>query len=550
MAGWLANAFGLAKAAEPAPKGEVRPRGHNIDDRWLVGLGDMLEVFSDGHPGGSLGYGDLVVAGSFAPLSAIRTIRINQFAEHLTPRVNDNESGFRIRLRDRRKQMTRSLERRAYAIEQTLLRGAGKYGYGSFELDMRALMNDSFLWDQAVAQILKTRGRTPTGLLPMDGSTFRLAVPSGDAKKTGQWWPEKNCYVQIGRELLQPVAEFDHDEMIWGVRRPRTWQQVGRYGNPEIEELAGVIRSLVNATTFNDVNFTNGVHANTIIALKSGMSTPMWDVFMRQLKAMTMGVRNAKRTVPIKIAKDESMEIHKLGGSNLEMEFSTWINWLLKIVCALYAMDPAELGFVFGNEGQSSSMGGNANAQSRITASKERGLRPLLRCVQGWLDRLVFMIDPEFAFEFVGLGALSPKELHEMRVEAVKHWMTVNEVRAQEDLDEIDHPMANVPLNDLFRDAATGNPQESDGADVIPFPGMEPDLGDEAEAFAKAALSGVDWRDTAAWTLALVKSGDDALKTGRLRSVPYSRPVGGRTAHRLLPSAEPGVRAYVVEIAA
>lgn len=558
MASWFSDVIlrkGGSTAAAMALQ-PVQPKVKNID-QWMVnGFGDMLELFTDQHPGGALSYGELVAAGRFAPLAGIRQIRINQMSEFFQPRTDEHQEGFRIRLRDRRKTMTRKAENRAYEIEQMIMQGAGKYGFGSFELDMRALLNDSLNWDQAVAQVLMTRGGKPCGLLPTDASVFRLSQPDRAAIKTGLWYPDKGTYVQIGRELMETRAEFNRDELLWGVRRPRTWEGIGKYGNPETEELKSVITSLANATTFNDTNFTNGVHANTIVALKSGMTSELWTAFMYQLKAMTSGIRNAKRTVPIKLAPQDSMEIHKLGGTALDMEFSKWINWLLKIVCALYAMDPAELGFVFGNEGQTSSMGGNANAQDRIAASKERGLKPLLRCVQGWLDWLVFRIDPDFCFEFVGLGALSPKERHDMRKDAVSHWMTPNEVRAQDDLPKLDHPLADLPLADQFRDAAMGAPGEGEGGtlgpdgEVAPFPGADALEGDDAEPFAKGAMAGVDWTDTDAWTTALVKSGADAMAEGRLGHVPLSRAVGGRTSHRMIRSHVPGVRAYVVEVAA
>jgi len=199
---WWANTFGINKA-KPAPiSAPMPPTAHNLPDRWALGFTDMLDVFSDAHPGGSLSYVDYARVGAVAPLAAIRNVRINQFSEYLEPRTDEHQSGFRIRLRDRRKLMTPATERRAYEIEQMIQQGGNdRYGYGGFEPNMRALLNDSFRYDQAVAQPLRTRGGKLTGgLIPMDASTFRMALPNADDMKSGRHYPEKNAYLQIGDE--------------------------------------------------------------------------------------------------------------------------------------------------------------------------------------------------------------------------------------------------------------------------------------------------------------------------------------------------------------
>ena len=57
------------------------------------------------------------------------------------------------------------------------------------------------------------------------------------------------------------------------------------------------------------------------------------------------------------------------------MEFTEWIKFLLVIACAVYRMDPSELGFqfqdaarIFGQEGQ----------KERLDHSKQKGLTPLV----------------------------------------------------------------------------------------------------------------------------------------------------------------------------
>ena len=70
-------------------------------------------------------------------------------------------------------------------------------------------------------------------------------------------------------------------------------------------------------------------------------------------------------------------------------------------------MDPAELGYVFGNEGQSSALNQGGPAQ-RIEYSKEKGLRPLLRALESWINRwIIGPIAPHLELSFVGLDTES-----------------------------------------------------------------------------------------------------------------------------------------------
>jgi hypothetical protein len=51
--------------------------------------------------------------------------------------------------------------------------------------------------------------------------------------------------------------------------------------------------------------------------------------------------------------------------NNREMEYGQWMDWLTKLTCAVFGIDPVEINFIFGNSGQSSSLN-----QSRPNAAE------------------------------------------------------------------------------------------------------------------------------------------------------------------------------------
>ena len=101
-------------------------------------------------------------------------------------------------------------------------------------------------------------------------------------------------------------------------------------------------------------------------------------------------------------------------------------------------MDPSELGFVYGNEGQTSSLN-SGDTGNRIKFSKEKGLRPLLRALQTWVNR--WLIEPfteDLELVFVGLDVESEDKRIERIQKKIKMFMTVNEARAQFDLEPLE----------------------------------------------------------------------------------------------------------------
>jgi hypothetical protein len=124
--------------------------------------------------------------------------------------------------------------------------------------------------------------------------------------------------------------------------------------------------------------------------------------------------------------------------SNTEMGYQMWIEYLIKITCAIYQMDPSEINFdLRGSQGQQPVFMSNNEAQQKM--SKDRGLRPLLSFLQDCLnDNILEYVDEEYELAFVGLDAKSEEQAIELRTKQGQTMLTINEVRALDDLDPIE----------------------------------------------------------------------------------------------------------------
>ena len=112
----------------------------------------------------------------------------------------------------------------------------------------------------------------------------------------------------------------------------------------------------------------------------------------------------------------------------------------------------------------------------KLKASRDRGLKPLLRFLAKLLNRnIIDKIDDHFTLEFVGLDDLSETEKHEMLVEQISSYMTLNEARRTLDLPDL--PGGDIPMNPTFVQAMSaqqdggGDDGGGGGEDEPPGPG-------------------------------------------------------------------------------
>jgi len=395
-------------------------------------------------------------------ISAVIQTRVNQVAEFTVPQQRETDLGFRVRLRDKTKAPTAKSRKRAQELTDWIMRCGIDDAIGgtenTFETFLRKVVRDSLIFDQCAFEVMTDRSGNIAGIVPVDASTIRRARLRQEELDAGRriYRPDGEAWAQILEGKI--VAAFSNEELVVGIRRPRTWTKVAGYGYPELEELVGVITNLLNAEGYNAQNFTHGMHTAGILAIKSKMNPQMFRTFRREFYAMLSGAHNAKKTPLVQLDPDakEELQAVNLSSSNREMEYGQWISWLLRTTCSVYQISPSALGgqWTYGNEGQTNSLA-TASPVQRVTHSDELGLRPLLRAVEGWLNRGVMRhLDPDYELAFVGFDADSESNQLDLDTKKVRAFMTINEVRARYDLPALDSDVGDMILDSTYINTA------------------------------------------------------------------------------------------------
>ena len=431
---------------------QMPPRAANVDPLTAQWLTSLSAFPNDIHPGvGVLTYSQLRSMSRVPYVASIIMTRMNQASDFAFPQPDEFSLGFAVEPVQKGRILTRSDRIAIGEITEMFLNGGDRFFPGGSEAALRQIVHDTLVFDQTnVEPLMDHMTQKPYGYCPADPSTIRRAIPDRKALNDLRWDPGETAYVQIINNRV--VREFNRHELSWWIRNQESFIYRYGYGAPELEKATSIVSALINAIIHNTVNYTTGMHSQNIIEAGILGNEDRVSSLERLIASSVSGPRQNRRTPVIQVNPNlqEYLKVHPLGSTNKEMEFSEWINFLKKQLASLFQMDPAEQGDIFGNEGQKQQMN-QTSPSERIFASKERGLRPLMRRIARWFnDFLIQPYWPGYRLVFMGFDAQSEEKKLELDLKAVTGFLSPNELRIARGLEPWDDPVSDRPLSALY----------------------------------------------------------------------------------------------------
>lgn len=409
----------------------------------------------------NLGYKDKPYALSYMTLkrmsktpiinSIIKT-RKNQVADFAEPQENKYSTGFVIRKKPKggiEQKMDNRDKRIAFSITDFILKGGNvsQWEHDDFDTFIRKIVDDSLIYDQMTFECIRNRRGQIESFMATDASTFRIADSFFDkdydnaffARNGASVWQDRNdfgkkihgyypSFVQVYQNTK--VNEFYPWELCFGVRNPSTSIYANGYGVSELEELINVVTSMLWGDEYNRRFFSQGSAPKGLLRIKGSNNEAALQQFKQQWQSMITGVMQAWKT-PVVEADVDWIDLQK---NNRDMEYTSWMEYLIKLSCAIYSIDPTEIGW---DISRGSSGGGlfEGSQEQRLKHSKDKGLYPLLKFIQRKINKYIIeQINPDFELIFVGLNGLSIDEELKMDIDKVNSFMTVNEAREKHEL--------------------------------------------------------------------------------------------------------------------
>jgi hypothetical protein len=395
-------------------------------------------------------------------VNAIIATRKEQTAEYCIPQQDKYSKGFIIRKKsigienDENKDLDEEDKAKIDEITEFILQcGENEENWfaDDFESFARKLVEDSLVLDQGAFEVVQTRVGKPYQFFAVDSGTIRIADTYDQGQSGAIKGGKKNgyypSYVQVYQGTI--IAEWYPWELGLGIRNPQTSIYANGYGRSELEELITTVTALLNSDSYNAKFFRNGTAPKGALLVKkaSGLSPDVISEFRREWGGEMTGVDNMHKTPIFDAEHIEWLDLQK---TNRDMEFSKYQEYLIKLACAMYKISPEEIGFSI--QGSNKGLGnGRSGAKDDRKYSYDKGLKPLLKSFERWINHWIIfpLTDGEYEFKFVGMDAETSKDEEDRLVKAVASYMKVNEVREQKGLEQLpDEDGGNLILNPII----------------------------------------------------------------------------------------------------
>lgn len=446
---------------------QMQQKGANVDPKsYLIDPLDFNSQLGYKDKAFSLTYTTLQRMSRVPIINSIIKTRKNQVADFAEPQVNRYNTGFVIQRKAKdggeTPKMNSSDKKIAHAITDFLLSGGNRdtWDKEDFDVFVRKVMDDSLIYDQMTWECVRNNRGQLVRFDAVDAATFRLADSYFKSSynhpffdQNSAWKPDRADvgkpingylphYVQVYQ--TQKVGEYYPWELCFGMRNPSTNVHANGYGRSELEDLINIVTSMLWGDEYNRRFFSQGSAPKGLLKINKGLTGAALEQFKQQWQAMVTGVMQSWKT-PVVEADVDWIDLQK---NNRDMEYTNWIEYLIKLSCAIYSIDPSEIGWdISRSSGQHGMFEGSQ--KERLRHSKDKGLYPLLKFLQRKINKYVVeQLNPDFELVFMGLNGMTIEQELEMDVKKISNFETLNEIREKWDLKPLED--GDIVLNSIY----------------------------------------------------------------------------------------------------
>ena len=320
---------------------------------------------------------------------------------------------------------------------------------------------DFQLYGHAAVEKVRTLDGALHSFLPLPGESIFYAdkdVKTGDIQKladahkatyddsmvqvanqNSEKSDDKIKYIQVleGRA----VEGFTEEELTFARYVLESDIALNGYCIGPLERAIGAIISHLQIENHQKQFFTHGTASKGVLVIRGDVSPNTLKGLQQQWNNQLTGPTNAWRT-PI-LAGIEGADWLSLTASNRDMEYAAWQDYVLRVMFSCFAVDPEEVGFGYLSKGTEQRSMGESSNEWKITASRDRGLRPLLNRISAIINEEILpAYNEEFSqnydFSFVGLDAETrSEELSRQQVETTIY-TSLDEAREESEKKPLD----------------------------------------------------------------------------------------------------------------
>lgn len=470
----ILNSLGLAKAGSLDPAntpGNVRPL------RGLVE--DQLTMYSwRGIKEGKWFIEDRVLRDCErkTPIISIiintRNRELRRFAE---PSTDDDDPGFRIRMKDRDGHPSRADRKRIDEATEWFLNTGRTDFEGADEREdklvdvISQMAREYYTIDKVAIELQRDKKDRVVAFWLQDGATIKR-VYSDTGYMGGRSDFDPRCFIandefikKIENERLAMVptdmreiafvqeinsrltAAFRHKDLIFDFMNKRVDLLYRGYGYSNTEQAMNVISAFLYALAYNASAFNQGALPKIAIAFKNGgFSSEQMASLQDEWFSNFKGAYGAWR-VPFFNGEIQAVDLFK---SSREMEYQKYLEFTACLIAAIFGFDLMESGLKF----FANSNVLNESQDARQKFSKDRGLIDILGKLQVIFTRILNEVEEwkDLQFHFTGITPTDRENEAKLREMRSRTYMTIDEIRAEADMKPLPDGKGEVILNSVF----------------------------------------------------------------------------------------------------
>lgn len=267
-------------------------------------------------------------------------------------------------------------------------------GHKSRFREMISIMVEDLLSVDATSfEFQKTRGGEFISLIPVDPTTIVLRVD----EQGGTPIPPETAYAQY--IAGQRIAEFTTDEMVYESINSRSDSP---YGLAPLESLIIQVESALRGALYNLAYFKESNVPEGFITLPEEVAGNISEIeeWQRHFDLLMSGDMRTTRRLKIIPGGSEYTPAKKPD----DMSFEKFEMWLLQQTCAVFEVQPQDIGFTHQIN--------KATAESQQNIGTERGLLPLANFIKEVIDDVIAteFEAPELQFIWTDINPVDRKE--------------------------------------------------------------------------------------------------------------------------------------------
>lgn len=376
---------------------------------------------------------------------------IDKVIPYLNPLSDKGRRGFEIVLKDPDEKITKEQKKKAKWIQEFLLK-TGEDNFKQNDEDLKheddlpayskKILRDMLVLDQVASE--KLWNITHKKLLAFEAIDAATILRCTEEGYDGD---DQIKFVQMIQGEV--VSTYTGDEIIFEYDNPRTDLKAYGYGYSKIQQCVNLIIASINTFAFNAGSFTEDKLPRGMLLLSGDMGfdevEEIEDYIMDVMGPDGIAGATKKWGIPIvptgKSGDKASISWQPLGGTQQEMQYSRWQDFLNMGIAAIWGVDIESTGMK-NEKGAKIMESGSAEAHKY---SDDKGIGNALTFLGRHYQGIVDALDPLFKIRFIGFEQDDAKELRDATESELKTHKSVNDILRENDMPESKYKFADIP---------------------------------------------------------------------------------------------------------